>query len=732
MTESGLSDFLSGMDPEEADRPPAAGVGRGARAAPEPETPEIEQPPPTPPGTAETTTAPTEASSKPPKKSRKERILIEGRYEVHAESPLEHLNTGGALAYNCSDQRQSNRPLVAYLCRPGLPIRLDLQPSMMSMDHPTVQRMVAFGAVQWPPEKGERPFLVYDRPRGKRMMASPTDKRTPMNEDQITRQVLRPISQALREFKQKRIFHGGLNPLNLYGGEGGDMGLQLGECVSAPPGFGQPTVFETISRGMAMPAGRGAGAQGDDLYALGVVILTLLWGQVPMAGVPDQQIITAKVAMGSYGALIGDKRLPLNLMEPVKGLLLDDPSQRWSLDDLDLWISGRRLSPKQPQPTQRASRALEFDGTGYVHPHVLAHAMGSKPVSAAKLMDSGDLLAWLDRSLDDDQILKKVQEGIATAKASRGGTEMDRRVSRVILAMDPGAPMRFRGKSVLPEGMGAALADAMMRGDTVQPIAEIMLSQLPMWWVNVQRGFRAEHVPVVRLYDQMRMYMERGVAGYGVERCLYELNPYLSCQSHMMDAHFVTSIPELLDALDAVAEHKDRPKMPFDRHIAAFILARGGKVDEGWIQTATEDKDSAKRMTAVIQVLESLQRNNKHGPLPSLTAWLSDLIRPALEVYHSRTMRTRVEEEMQKQAELGYVQGLLVLLQSANLRNQDEIGFQRAQRVFLTADRRIEMRRKELSNKTNGLKIAGYQMAAIVSTLISGLTMVVSFVTYVR
>src|SRR3546814_10365001 len=103
-----------------------------------------------------------------------------------------------------------------------------------------------------------------------------------------------------------------------------------------------------------MPSGRGNGAVADDLYALGATILYLLQGHSPLAGLDDRSIVAAKIEKGSFAAMSGEARLPVGLMEPLRGLLMDDPQQRWTIEDLDLWVSGRRLSPKQAQPPKRA------------------------------------------------------------------------------------------------------------------------------------------------------------------------------------------------------------------------------------------------------------------------------------------------------------------------------------------------------------------------------------------
>ena len=119
----------------------------------------------------------------------------------------------------------------------------------------------------------------------------------------------------------------------------------------------QPLVYETIESGLANPWGRGDGTAADDLYALGVTLVMLLLGRNPVADVPDEKLLLDKINRGSYAAIIGSERLPPGMIEPVRGLLTDDPKDRWTIQDVDLWLHGRHATPKQPSLARRATRA---------------------------------------------------------------------------------------------------------------------------------------------------------------------------------------------------------------------------------------------------------------------------------------------------------------------------------------------------------------------------------------
>ena len=53
------------------------------------------------------------------------------------------------------------------------------------------------------------------------------------------------------------------------------------------------------------------------------------------------------------------------MREPLRGMLSDDPAKRWSLEDLEMWLNGRRLSLMQPALAERAQRPFRFEGKKY-------------------------------------------------------------------------------------------------------------------------------------------------------------------------------------------------------------------------------------------------------------------------------------------------------------------------------------------------------------------------------
>ena len=77
--------------------------------------------------------------------------------------------------------------------------------------------------------------------------------------------------------------------------------------VSAPAGFDQPVVYETIEKSMADEGGRGIGQITDDMYALGVTLAFLVQKRLPVFGNSKEQIILKKIEGSTFRSIVGKK-----------------------------------------------------------------------------------------------------------------------------------------------------------------------------------------------------------------------------------------------------------------------------------------------------------------------------------------------------------------------------------------------------------------------------------------
>lgn len=660
-------------------------------------------------------------------------VDLGGRWEVMPGAPLAELDSPGASAYVCRGLKDRRSELFALVCETPVPPRLDVLQAFRGMDNPAVLRLLDWGTIDWP-GGGRRFALVLERPGGRRLMTSLGDSRDPFSDDHIVRVLMPLLLLALREMTVRGVTCGGLRPTNLFLKDATSTAVVIGDCVSTPAGYSQPLLLETIERGMAQPSGRGPGTIADDLYALGMTLLILHLGRNPLRDLDDEAILRLKMDRGTYPALTSAVRLPQGLIEPLRGLMTDDPRQRWTLADLDLWLQGRRLSPKQPQVPRRGVRPFELKGEELWHCRALARAMTRAPTIAAPLIDKGDVDRWVRRSVGDEHRADVLQSAIESAGiGARSASQEERLVARAAIALDPPAPIRYRGVAVLPDGFGPALAEAMAAGGSVQPHAEMVLAQLPLFWVNCQTEFRAELVPLIQLFDTQRVLLEHTGPGFGIERVLYELNPGCPCLSPLVRAQHPLTLPELLQALDTVGASTNRARDPVDRHVLAFIAARNKKLNEALLgPLASGTPDPARRAIAMAAILADAQQRYGPARLPNLCGWMITLLEPAFKRFKNREVRTRLKTEALGLARAGVLDDVLRLVDDAEAIRRDDKGFLTAMRRYEGLTRQIDTLKAGLDDRRSMAEGSGRQMAAVISSVVSGMILILTIIVMLR
>lgn len=622
----------------------------------------------------------TEAKSTGSEAASSASVRLAERYEIRPGAPLTELASPLAAAYAATDTRNPARFVFALACPRHLGLREETLLSVRRLERAHVLRPVDWGVVDWPAPDGghiRQPVIVLERPGGSRLMAPGATQIAPMGEDAVIRRVLRPLLGALRDLQNAGVAHRGIRPDNLFGREGGSAEMVLGEAWSGPPGFGQPVVCETIPHGLALPAGRGSGRTADDLYSLGATLAILLNGGNPVARLEDDAVVAAKITQGSFAVLAGSLRLSAPMAEILRGLLSDNPQDRWTLDDLELWFDGRRLSPKAPSLPVQAARPVSFAGTDYWSRPALAHGLATRWRQAAGVVQDAGIGNWLKRSMGDDK--RAAQADKIAAEAGDGRNGPDRQLSRLLMLLDPAAPLRYRDFAAHVEAVGSVLAHGLDRTETIQQFAQIVGQKLIHSWLDAQEDFRPEHALERKMADMMSFFLSRPTPGFGIERCLYEANPGLPCRSPLLERDYVTGPKDLLPALDRVAEGGQVTEL-VDRHVAAFIGARLGPSADAELMRFGAADTAWERSIGLLRLLTVLQTATGVWELPALGAWVATQLTPLLNSFHHRPFKTALAKEIGPLCHRGDFAGIVRLVESDDLRRRDASGFRAAQK----------------------------------------------------
>src|SRR3546814_16786161 len=104
---------------------------------------------------------------------------------------------------------------------------------------------------------------------------------------------------------------------------------------------------------------------------------------------------------------------------------------------------------------------------------------------------------WIRRSLSDDRRAAAVSAATQAVIGVGGGAAglEDRLLTRVLIALDHQAPLRYKQVAVRIQGFSAAFAASFHSEERRQTFAEILLHKLPQMLLEAQGRLRADILP---------------------------------------------------------------------------------------------------------------------------------------------------------------------------------------------------------------------------------------------
>ena len=405
----------------------------------------------------------------------------------------------------------------------------------------------------------------------------------------------------------------------------------------------------------------------------------------------------------------------------LRGLLHDDAEERWTLDDLLAWFSIGRVNPAQARHAPRASRAFPFAGGRYLTARTLAQAMAGNWSEAVKIAKASALANWVERSLKSESVSKALAD---TAAVPRGGSRKiddDTLLTRTLIALDPDVAIRCRGFAVMPDGLGPALVAALDDPDRLKLFRELVSNQIFSFWIERQTKVQPWMYGVQEITNRLAGFLARPSAGFGVERCLYELNPGLACQSEQFATVAATTPGDLLRAMDVVAANGG--DIEIDRHIAAFFAARlSGNLDRE-LREMTAGAEPAHAIIGQLKLLGYVQ--TKTGPLEvnALAHYYLAAIGPILAKIHSANLRQRILRAVAKAAEAGRLIEMVTVLDDARSKRWDENTLRAGRRQYAAAEHELAALERAAVRRARDAQALGHRAAAYLASLLAALAL---------
>lgn len=642
--------------------------------------------------------------------------------KILSSQPLPHYDKGPVKAYAARGTEKVPTNLFAMICEDHLSPRTFKASNYAAIINPALPRLVASGIVDWAPAGKQKYCFIYENTLGQPLMREDTRGGLGMKPDLVLNAVIRPMISVLQDMRDKDIIHGSIRPSNMFDGGGRNLERAvLGECLAMPVSFHQHILFEPIDRALCSPIGRGTGTTQDDLYTFGVSLAMLLRHNDPTEGLTDEQIIEQKMDEGTYMTLLGSDRFSGAILELLRGLLYDDPQQRWTLDDILVWLDGRRLSPKQAARRSKATRPILFNGHKYLRTELLSRDLHKNISEARLLIEGGELDQWLQRAMDDKPLLARYDNAVKlSGEGGKNAGYAEQLATRVAIALDPAGPIRYRGISLFPDGVGAALTEAYLMKRNLQAYIDFFLIYFVTQWVDSQPSGVADSVSLVGKFDSARAFLRQKGFGAGIEKCIYTLNPEVHCLSDKLQKFHVRSPEELLYAYEKMSYSAGRPISFLDRHIVAFLSVKDRKNIDPYIHELNSPENH-KRILAEMKSVATIQKRSRMEKFPGIAAWMAENLEPVYERFHDREMRADLRKKVERLKEHGDLGKIVALFDNPITYQDDFVGFREAMRHYFELEQEGVDIEYAMRDEANYGRDTGRQVAAMVAAVITGI-----------
>lgn len=648
-----------------------------------------------------------------------------GQFYIHSGKPMPDYDQGPVKAFAASGLTDVSQVThFALVCEPSLVPRSRAASAFAAIINPSLVKLVATGPIYWPPARAQRYVFIYENINGRRMTPHGVYKGLDWKPELVHMAVVKPLALALMDMFDTDLTHGNICPSNLYvaSSANGSQRVVLGECLATPPSYTQPVLFEPIERAMIDSVARGIPTRESDMYALGASLAVILRSRDPMEGLTDEETIKFRMENGSYVALAGKDRFSGDIMELLRGLLNDDPTMRWTMDDLNGWLDGQRLSPKQSAKKVKAARPFHFMNERYFRPSLLAMDLNKSQSEAVQAIENGHLAQWISRSLEDSSIEKRLEEAIeSTAEHGRGPGFWDRLLARVSVALDPDAPIRYKDRTYHPEGFGYAMAEAMIKRADVQPFLDLINQQMVTFWLMAQSSTSLDVGSIVTRFDNCRAFLRQNNIAYGVERCLYFLCPECPCLSEKLKGFYIRSPEDMLFAYEKISSQPNRPELFLDRHTICFLSVKDRKVIDPYLMDLNSE-EMHKRIAGNVKTLATIQQRSQMPKFPGICKWIYQILDPVYERIHDRELRKSMKTRIGQLADAGDIAKIASIIDNPVTMQKDTEGYNQTRMDYYHLRLEAQKLEAKLANPSEFGRSTGREVAAVASCIIAGIT----------
>lgn len=616
--------------------------------------------------------------------------LLDGRFRIDLSARFNFLDRGQNQAYKATDIKNSDFELFAVVSSPFVPYREDFAEALSAQDIPGLVDLLAFGPVRFG-KMDIRFVFVFQMPAGS-LVFNRSDG--PLDDRVILDKFVPQLIETLAVLEKTNCPHRGIRADNLFYADTSGGNIILGESVSTPPGSDQPDVYEPIESANAHIFGRGTADIAADVYSMGVLIVHLLRGSLPLLDKTTEQIFTSKLEIGSFATLTDGLTLSSRMGLLLKGLLHDDPARRWDVELLGRWREIMHDNAKIGTGDRSGLLSLSVSGQEFDSPKLLANALSYAPKEACDLLVSGKLATWVKKSLRDNDNAEKISNVQTVSRSKTRGSQKTEltATTQICNLLFPSGAIRYRELAFGKDGLPGLLAFAFQNDDSTMKASldELLGSGILVdILANIDDGQGSRRKGILlqeKVADCVEFLKNKERLGFGLERCFYEVNPTAPCLSPSLIGCQVSTMAHFMKVVEKKLTTPGNQINPFDRHCAAFIAAKAAGQGKSFHQMGLGKPGSAIYTVGLLKMFGQLQNIYHPGPLPGFCLWSDSLLKPLISGLKSELRREFVMKRFEVARKSGNMGSILAATDIQQHIKKDEKEYLVAKSSFAGAE----------------------------------------------
>ena len=601
--------------------------------------------------------------------------IFDGGFRIDFNQALPSFKTDYALAFRVTKKIDSDADYLVTISSSNNPPRLSQITQFQAMKSQNLMLPLGWDLVT-DVNGAQFPAILFNLPRGEPLIPNIHAQFQPQTATACVQRFLQPMLPCINEMHTQGITYRAFSPTNLFIDIGGTRrDYLLGQCLSDPPGTMQHAVFETITAGMAERPYRGKEISGNDIYALGVMMVCLMRGSVPMVHMTDDEIVRRKLNFGSFNTLTEGMNIAQGIAETLRGLLADSPGDRWSLEQIYGWLNGRNTDKKARTLKARSKINFHYQHNSYNSAPELAAVFAHNWDEAVEQTINPDIPVWIRHGVGDETASNTIRElqnhvNSSGGVASKYDFNLHVAFAKMLFLMNPYSPIMFQNLRFTITGFGHLYAHYFNNPNSteINLIRALINVELINYWYANQKNRSTVYNSTIQEMALARQAISLERLEFGFERLLYVLYPDLPCLSPLFNKEFVFDLTTLLTALNKKLSqyHPSEYQFTMDRHLISYIGNRFRRNIANIIRASIEPS-SADSGKAQILLLSLLQEDFNKRPFPVLCRHACNLLEPSVLNYHNINLQNRLRQRLQNIAETGWLSKLLDVIEDPKL-----------------------------------------------------------------